>query len=325
MKTLLRAIEKAWGLSRRGRKLSILIYHRVLPEPDPMRPAEPDARLFDNQMEILAQHTRVLPLPEAVARLQAGALPPRATAVTFDDGYADNHLHALPILRRHGLPATFFIATGYLNGGRMFNDTVIEAVRRAPGETLDLRDRGLGYHRLDGVEERRSAAESIIRAIKYLTPQVRDASIEDLTERIGVPLPDDLMMTDGQVRGLCDAGMTVGAHTVSHPILAQVDEKQARWEIGESAERLRSLCGVPVESFAYPNGKPGRDYTDRDRALLRRAGFRLAVSTSPGAAGHGWDPFQLPRFTPWDRAPWRFLTRLALNSGHDGVLARSGQ
>ena len=73
-------------------------------------------------------------------RLQQGRLPPRALAITFDDGYADNRTVAAPLLERHGLPCTFFVATGFLDGGRMWNDTLIETVRRAPGQTLDLRD-----------------------------------------------------------------------------------------------------------------------------------------------------------------------------------------
>ena len=64
-------------------------------------------------------------------------------------------------------------------------------------------------------------------------------------------------------------------------------------------------------SFAYPNGKPGRDYTPRDVALARDAGFELAVSTAWGAANRARDPFQIPRVAPWDRDALRFGLRLA--------------
>ena len=110
-------------------RLSVLIFHRVLPEPDPLFPDEMHARRFDVLCGWLTSWFKVLPLDEAVARLKAGTLPARAVCITFDDGYADNHHVALPILRRHGLVATFFIATGFLDGGRMWNDTVIEAIR----------------------------------------------------------------------------------------------------------------------------------------------------------------------------------------------------
>ncbi|MCU0943281.1 MAG: polysaccharide deacetylase family protein, partial [Hydrogenophaga sp.] len=108
-------------------RLSVLIFHRVLAQPDPLFPGVPDVRRFDEVCRWLARWFRVMPLDEAVRALKRGNLPARAAAITFDDGYADNHDQALPVLRAHGLPATFFVATGFLDGGRMWNDTLIES------------------------------------------------------------------------------------------------------------------------------------------------------------------------------------------------------
>src|SRR5436305_15020348 len=83
----------------RGR-LSIMIFHRVLPAPDPLRPSEPDAARFEAEMRNVARWFNVVALGRAVQGLKDGSLPARALAVTFDDGYADNHDVALPILRR---------------------------------------------------------------------------------------------------------------------------------------------------------------------------------------------------------------------------------
>ena len=121
----------------RGR-LSTLIFHRVLPEPDPIFPDEMHAAQFDAVCGWVARWFNVLPLEEAVQRLAARSLPPRTLCITFDDGYADNHDVAMPILRRHGLCATLFVATGYLNGGTMWNDTIAESVRHAKGPSIDL-------------------------------------------------------------------------------------------------------------------------------------------------------------------------------------------
>ena len=121
----------------RGR-LTVLIFHRVRPEPDPLFPRELDAAAFRERLSWLRAWFNVLPLDDAVDALARGSLPVRAAAITFDDGYADNHDVALPILREMGVPATFFIATGFLDGGRMWNDTVIEAIRRTPKPMLDL-------------------------------------------------------------------------------------------------------------------------------------------------------------------------------------------
>src|SRR3954453_19801590 len=101
-------------LSRGGShgRLSILIYHRVPVQPDPLFPDECNARLFDEQIQQLADCFNIIPLSDAVRALDVGRLPPPAACITFDDGYPDNAEVALPILLRHGVPATFFVAAG---------------------------------------------------------------------------------------------------------------------------------------------------------------------------------------------------------------------
>jgi peptidoglycan/xylan/chitin deacetylase (PgdA/CDA1 family) len=121
------------------------------------------------------------------------------------------------------------------------------------------------------------------------------------------------MMTSDQVRALHAAGMEIGAHTVTHPILAEVTDERARHEIAVSRSRLQAIIGAPVRLFAYPNGIPRRDYYAEHAALARELGFDAAVSTAWGAARAGDDPYQIPRFTPWDRADWRFGLRIAMN------------
>lgn len=296
----------------RGR-LSILIFHRVRPAFDPISPDEPDAIRFDQIMGWIKAWFNVLPLDHAVDALKAGELPPRAAAITFDDGYADNRMVALPILKKHGLPATFFIATGFLDGGRMWNDTIIEAIRQAKNPSVDLRALDLGLHANHGIADKRTAIEAIIGKIKYLPLSDRVSITEKIAAAVGCSPPTDLMMTSAQVREIHAAGMQVGAHTISHPILANVDLSAAEMEIVGSKQRLEALIDAPVSLFAYPNGKPGNDYRPEHAALVQRLGFTAAVSTAWGAAAAGSDLFQLPRFTPWDRSRIKFGTRLLKN------------
>lgn len=303
-----------------GARLNVLIFHRVLPQPDPLFPDEVDAARFDELLGWIKGWFHVLPLDEAIRRLQDGSLPARAAALSFDDGYADNHDVALPLLRKHGLPCSFFVATGFLDGGRMWNDTLIEAVRRTSVPMLDLRGlldgRGedLGRHDIGGTDSRRAVLHGLIGRVKYLPPQPRLACVEAIASRAEVTLPDDLMMSSAQVVALRRAGMQVGAHTVSHPILATLDEQAAADEIGRSRDVLESLLGEKVGLFAYPNGKPGTDYLpDVHPRLVRELGFEAAVSTRWAAARRGDDAFQIPRFTPWDRQRLKFGLRLARN------------
>ena len=299
----------------RGR-LSVLIFHRVLAEPDALFPDEIVAPRFDAICGWLRAWFDVLPLDAAARRLAAGTLPPRALAITFDDGYADNHDVALPILQRHGLPATFFIATGFLDGGRMWNDTLVEAFRGTRRSHLDLSDllgAGHGHHALNTPAEKRCAIDAIIGMTMHRGSAQRDAVVLEIAERCAAPLPTDLMLRSSQVRALRDAGMQIGAHTVTHPILAGLDAATAREQMAASRRDLEALLGERIGLFAYPSGKPGRDYSPESVALARQVGFEAAVSTAWGAAHRGTDPMQLPRFTPWDRSAWRFGARMARN------------
>jgi peptidoglycan/xylan/chitin deacetylase (PgdA/CDA1 family) len=121
------------------------------------------------------------------------------------------------------------------------------------------------------------------------------------------------MMRDDEVRALRDAGMEIGAHTATHPILTRLPPAEARREIDDSRDRLAAILNEPVSLFAYPNGKPGQDYAPEHVRMVRDAGFSAAVSTAWGVASPGSDVFQLPRFTPWDRGPAKFALRLLLN------------
>ncbi len=294
-------------------RLTVLIFHRVLPRQDPLFPDELTAQAFDAICTWLASWFNVLALDDAVVKMREGRLPPRAACITFDDGYADNHDVALPILQRHRLPATFFIATGFLNGGRMWNDTIIEAVRRCAKSDLDLSELDLDSISLRSLEDRKRAIGKLIDKIKYRPVAERVAITERIAKLAEVAMPNDLMMTSDQVKSMRSAGMQIGAHTVSHPILARLTADQCEREIKGSKDYLEQLLQERIGLFAYPNGKPGEDYTPESVAIARKLDFDAAVSTQWGASRMGDDCFQIRRFTPWDKSRLRFGVRLLRN------------
>lgn len=311
------AIKKVLGMagSLAGGPPAVLVlnYHRVLPQIDLMMPDEPDVAMFAMQMSVIARHFRVLPLIDALDELYSGNLQTPTVAVTFDDGYACISDLALPVLQRTGVPATVFIAPGILNGGLMFNDALIEIFRNAPAGRLDLQSLDLGEWALDDWEQRRLAASKTIMQAKYLPMQKRQSVVNDAARRAGVILPDNLMLTSEQLCRLNQCELVdIGAHTVNHPILSQMNDAAAAAEICDSKADLERILNTPVELFAYPNGKPGVDYLPQHVLQVKHAGFRYAVATSTGVVLRQSDRYQLPRMGLWDRTSFRFLVRICL-------------
>lgn len=310
--------------SGRNGRLSTFIFHRVTATRDEVLDWDPDAQEFERMMGWIKNWFNVLPLDEAIVRLKHGDLPQRAAAITFDDGYADNFTTALPILKAHGLSATFFIATGYLDGGRMWNDTIVESVRRCTASILDLSSLGLGIHPLDTPEATRKAIQSILGGIKYKDHSERLDLVASIATTTRSELPTDLMMTTAQVKAMREEGMLIGAHTVRHPILARLPTTEVAAEVAHSKDHLESVLGEPVTLFAYPNGKPNADYRAVDAEIVRRTGFHAAMTTAWGVADSRADLMQLPRFTPWDRTRSQFGLRLLRNLVNNGR-ARASQ
>ena len=303
-----------WAAGRSGTsRLSIFIYHRVLPAPDPLFPGELDALQFDEQVAWITRWFTVLPLAEAVRRMHQRDLPPGAAAITFDDGYADNLRHAEPVLRRYGACATLFVASGFLDGGCMWNDRVIEAVRRTRQPVLALPGLLPQPLPMADLAQRRIAIGQLIGRIKYLPMDARDRAVAEVVRAASVAVPDDLMLTSEELQHWHTAGQQVGAHTVNHPILAQLPDGAAYDEISRGRDVLQALLGSRIGLFAYPNGRPGTDYLPVHEDMLRKLGFDAACSTNWGAATALSPSYELPRFTPWDRTRLRFGARLVRN------------
>lgn len=307
-------ISKLLSPSGKHAVLSIFIFHRVLEKMDPLLPYEPSAKQFDWMIRFISQSFSVISLKDAATHLINGTLPAAAAVITFDDGYVDNFDVAWPILQRYGVSATFFIATAFLDGGRMWNDEVIEAVRRFPGGVLDLNDLGLGQYVIDDSTSRVSCYDVVLGKLKYFEHESRSMVAKEIGSRIAESERTELMMTTAQLRELHNAGAEIGGHTRTHPILERLDDDVAFHEIEAGKHELESIVGDGVKVFAYPNGVPNRDCSRRHGDMLKKLGFEAAVTTEPSCSNARSDVFFLPRFTPWDRTPLRFafrsLTRL---------------
>jgi len=152
-----------------------------------------------------------------------------------------------------------------------------------------------------------------LKAVKYRSSAERVYLADYISGLAKVDLKKDLMMTSEQVVLLRKAGMSIGAHTVTHPILANLSTEEVKLEILSNKRFLESLLQERIGLFAYPNGKPNLDFRFQDVQIVRSLGFDAAVTTAWGVADMQSDLMQLPRFTPWDDSSFKFGYRMLKN------------
>lgn len=195
----------------------------------------------------------------------------------------------------------------------MWNDRIIEAFRLASSGIFDLSAFGLGRYSLDEASSRLDACNSILQHLKYFPYEEREAVALEIGKMGKIKIGPGLMMTRQQLRALRNLGMELGAHTASHPILECLPDHQAEAEIRNGKIQLETMLDEDVTAFAYPNGRPDKDYSTRHAEMVRQAGFLAAVSTEQAIATASSEIFQLPRFTPWDVNLARFALRCGLS------------
>jgi peptidoglycan/xylan/chitin deacetylase (PgdA/CDA1 family) len=283
----------------------VFMFHDVAEgDPSPLRLAESRAA-FERFCEIAAEGYEVLPLAELESRRRSGTLPARALAITFDDGYADNHAVAWPVLKKLGLPASVFVTTGAIEGDQLlWFRRVAHIFETAAPETLPVCV-GPWTFTLDTDSERHATVRRIEAELKTMPATQREDRIAALGEAFEVADFSKLrreMLTWEQLRAMDADGFSVEAHTVTHPILGVETIATAAREIAESREVLSAKLGRAVDLFAYPNGKSS-DMSDDVVRAVERAGFRAAYTTQFGAASPANDPYRVPRVTAYATTP----------------------
>ncbi len=278
----------------------VLNYHRVLPDArDLLDPgvwaATPES--FDAHLRFLVSDADLIAPEDLDSALDARR--GRRVLITFDDGYRDNVEHALPVLRAHGARAAFFLATGCLDRPRLaWWDEAAWMLARAEGERLPPGPWGAALDLRP--EPLRRPLGTVLAAYKARAGAFGEAFLDALGSATGAGRAPEgaaagLWMGWDDARALRDAGMTVGGHTVSHPVLATLSERRQAEEISGCAERLEAELGTPMRWFSYPVGQ--RDSFDRvTQGLLRDAGVMRAFSYYGGVArGPALDPYDVPR------------------------------
>jgi len=276
------------------RRLLVLTYHRFTDSPCPGRMSAAD---LATQLDYLASHYTVLPLSRVERYLREGQrLPPATAAITIDDGYADFHDIAWPILRQRKLPATVFVVTDFVDRKCwIWTDKARYLMARVDGISIDVAGARIdAAFTSDGA--RRAAASRINAVLKSQPDEVKDIEIDRIAAQCRITLPDtppadDASCSWAQIREMEATGIDIGSHTVTHPILTRVPADRLRRELEGSRNRLEEMLGHPVDLFCYPNGA----YNHIVRDAVVRAGYRLAVTSDSGLNAATVDPLALRR------------------------------
>ena len=293
-----------------SRRLLVLAWHNVAPTWCFPAPGGAGARGLERQLAFLARRCNVVPLAEGLRTLNRDdPLPPRAVALTFDDGYRDQLELAAPMLARLGLPATFFLVPGLLDGtARPWWEQLAWTLTRSTrdtvaweGRTLDLGDDG----------QRRRALAVVLEALKRRDRLARDAALDELVERCAPDgkLEEHASFLDWDGAGqLARRGFTVASHSLHHAILAEESTAAQERDLALSRRRLEEELQVPVRLLAYPNGKLP-DYSQATVAAARSAGYSHALTTVEGWNQPTTAPYEIRRFV---QQPERGAPGLAL-------------
>lgn len=286
------------GLYRRCRRrgtLNILMFHKVNTGKDPLGlTISPD--VFARQVQYLKEQYVLIPLSEAVDRLQSSAIDRDYTVITFDDGYRDNYTEAYPILKSFRASATIFVTHDAVESGTTAWHRVDTAIRESRRELLDLTGFGLGRFSLESRREREQVIGELHRRLKKMSDADRQAVAAHVFTQHGDPAAGErIMLSWDEIREMQQDGlMSIGSHTLSHPILTRVPKEAALAEVRDSKVLLEEKLGRPVEFFAYPNGGRG-DFNEDIVAMVKGCGYRAALSTIPPRGRVLKDLFSLPR------------------------------
>lgn len=297
--------------------ITALTYHRVadaaqIGELDP-EVAETDAAGFAEQIAVIKQNSTVVSLSDVRLFLRGKRLPPNPVLIAFDDGYADCHDIALPILRKAGVPATFFVPTAYPESGRLFPwDRIRLILGRCQAETVEL-----SYPVPIHLEIKKDLEEAKRRLLWFVkrTPGVDvDRLWVELEEKTGVHLdPAEesaiaarTIMGWDKIRRMHDAGMSVQSHSHTHRVLSTMTPGEALRDLEQSRKILSNVLDHDVRSVAYP---VGHRLSPPFVRAARDAGFDLGFLNNAGLC-------VVPRVDPMN------VPRVAVDRDHVGALYR---
>ncbi len=285
---------------------SCLLYHRVTTETNGPLLLSPYISLavpvkeFERQIVYISKHYDCVALPDAVERLAEGTLSNRTIVVTFDDGYHDNLVHALPVLERYGVPATIFVTTGFIDGTCVPWWYELDAIlRKLDAAEISWKGRLFSW-KLETPAQTFSAFSELYILFKEMSPDDQNAFMEKLRNLCPSTSTSESMFLswDELIELSSHPLITIGAHTKNHPVLSCLTAQGVWAELAGGKEILERRLGHSVDHLAYPFGGDTQ-VCHREFEVAREVGFRSAFTTRFGHlhAKHRKFLHSLPRIT----------------------------
>lgn len=297
----------------------VIGYHNVAPTPFWPGPSDAGVRGLAEQVRWLGRMGTIVPLRHIVAAMTEGRpLPRRAIALTFDDGYRDNAEAAMPLLDRMGVPATFFLVPGFLDGDvPAWWEVTAWAVRHASRPMAEV-----AGHSVPGGDLNDPRVGAFMNAAKTVDAATRERRVAELVDGLAPagdnPLPGLFMDWDA-ARAMAGR-MDIGSHTQRHAILSRETASGQTDDLRGARSRLQAELGIPVDLLAYPNGQPD-DVSADTVAATRAAGHAGAVTTVDGWTSAQSDALMVPRFVLDPASGRRGLRKLVRSQGFARFLA----
>lgn len=286
------------------KKNYVLMYHRIIHSPNeeapPLQPGMyVTEKTFEMHLQFLKKTLSIIPLHEMVSRISRGQTIGRCCCISFDDGWRDTYDMAFPLLKRYQVPASVFLATGYIGTDKWFWP---EELAWCLGVLLkeDIRNaeaKGLIKHFFPGMNENRlknqyDFIDEAVEQVKRYLPDQREALLGSLRKALPGRSKDRRLMNWDEVAEMHKSGLvSFGAHTMNHVYLDQVEQETALLEISSSKQIIEDHLGTPVTLFAYPNG----NYTLPVARMLEQNDFFGAVTTKRGYVDKNTPLMEIPR------------------------------
>ncbi|MGH8908581.1 MAG: polysaccharide deacetylase family protein [Egibacteraceae bacterium] len=279
-----------------GGRLLVLGWHFV--EGTWRFPSPPGSGLprLERQLRAVAKIATIVPLPGALRALREGRpLPPRAVAITFDDGYRDNLTLAVPLLSRLGIPATMFLVPGFLSGEvSHWSERLAWAFARARARSVDFQ--GTRFDLTTTAARVKAIAETERDLVPHdrLQRSVMIDLLIDQLEPVGSFNSDALFLDWDGARQLVRTGVTIGSHSMYHTVLAAERAEAQQADLAESRRQLQRELALPIDVFAYPFGKR-EHYNAATTAAAKAAGYAHAVTTRALWNTSSTSPYEIRR------------------------------